>query len=723
MAPTGRPTRLALTLILAALGSCAPAPLTSPSPRAQPAARLAGESSPYLRQHADNLVAWYPWGEEAFAKAREENKPIFLSVGYSTCHWCHVMEQESFMDPAVAEQLNASFVPIKVDRETRPDIDRLYMGFLVGSTGSGGWPMSVFLTPDGKPFWAGTYLPNPARYGRPGFLDLLEEIARNWKSDPEGLTSNASEIAQRMAEASARKATSDLPNAKTQIQEALRHWREGFDTIHGGFGSAPKFPQSPVLSFLLQDGALYPKSDSQSMVLTTLDGIALGGIHDHLEGGFHRYSTDEAWRVPHFEKMLSDQAQLLSLYSRAYALTGRPLYKEAAEGIVSYLQRRLRLDKGGFASAEDADSADPASPTRHREGAFYLWTAADLERALEPSDWRRVREIFGITSEGNAGPELAGQNVLALKRPLAVDDSGLVALLSRLRKARDTRPRPARDEKVLAAWNAMTAGALAEASVALGRPELSRVARELLAYLESALVVNGELRRSSLDGKPADIPAFAQDYAEMVAAYLAVYAVDGEPAALQRAVFWQAEQDRNFLDAANGGYYETRADHGLLFREKEMQDGASLSTAGRSALNLARLYRLTGNEAYRKSYQALLRSVGHELDASPWSLPGVLAATELIDGPEESAVLVGARPRWWDLLRKGYHPQRCAHWIRNAASRQDLMSVVPFLGSLPAADAVYFCQDFRCGLPITSEAALRQRLASPFPEAGSGQKR
>lgn len=709
-------TQLTLALGLVGLIGCSPALSPAAEPSRSPAARLALESSPYLQQHADNLVEWYPWGEEAFAKARAQNKPIFLSVGYSTCHWCHVMEEESFMAPEVARALNANFVSIKVDRETRPDIDRLYMGFLVDSTGGGGWPMSVFLTPDAQPFLAGTYYPHPAKYGRMGFLELLTEVAREWGRDPDSLKASAAEIAQRMSAATLGSSSSDQPAREKTIEAALRQWTSRFDKVHGGFGPPPKFPQAPVLGFLLLHGAMFPDSDCESMALRTLKRMAQGGLHDHLEGGFHRYSTDEAWRIPHFEKMLSDQAQLLSLYSRAYLLTGDLVYKDAAQGLASYLLGRLSVAEGGLASAEDADSVDPEDPTRHREGAFYLWTEAELGQVLNVQELKLVKDLFGVTAQGNAGAgELAGRNVLALARPVEPRGADLAPVIDRLRAARDKRPRPNRDEKVLAAWNAMAAGALAEASVALSRPELLQRAKELLAYLESALVVNGRMQRSLLEGKPAQINAFAQDHAELVAAYLAVYSVDGDPSALRQALFWQARLDRDFADASHGGYFETLADHGLLFRDKERRDGALASTASRSAMNLAILFRLTGKDSYRESYQALLGSVAEELRESPWSLPGVLAALDLMEGPEQYVVLVGDRTDWWSLLRQGYHPQRRAHWLKSDSARQALSSMVPFLGSLPRAEAVYFCQNSSCGLPITQEAELRRRLAGLRP--------
>ncbi len=681
---------------------CGPRTPASEAPARTSASRLLQESSPYLRQHADNLVDWYPWGDEALAKAQAEGKPIFLSVGYSTCHWCHVMEEESFMNPEIARRLNENFVAIKVDRETRPDIDRLYMQFLVDTTGSGGWPMSVFLTPQGQPFLAGTYYPQPARAGLIGFGELLDQVAQAWTDHPGSFQAEAADIAQRMAQAARRPAHSTKPSTGL-IEGAVADFRDRFDRENGGFGSAPKFPQAPLLGFLLDYGYQHPASGAEKMALETLKAMADSGLHDRLGGGFHRYATDARWQVPHFEKMLSDQAQLLSLYSRAYALTGEVVYREAAESILGYLEARLRLPDGGYASAEDADSALPDSPDQHAEGAYYLWTEAEID-AVCGDQAAALKKAFGISRAGNAGEELAGRNLLGRG-----SGKGLEAALARLAQAQEKRPRPARDDKILSGWNAMLAGALAEASSALKRPELAQRSEALLKGLEKDLVVQGRLQRSRFKGR-SEIDGFAQDHAELVAAYLRLYAAEGRPSALLRAVHWQAEQERLFADAEHGGYFETAVGHGLLFRDKEMQDGALPCTASRSAQNLLTLHRLTGQDGYRKTYERLLQSLGEEFLKAPRALPGVLQAMDLEHGREQSVVLVGEEPGWREILQAGYHPERLQHWLRSPEDQRALASTVPFLASLPPDTAVYFCQDFACGLPLTSSEALRARL-------------
>lgn len=682
--------------------------------------RLSSEQSPYLRQHADNAVDWYPWGEEAFAKAKAEDKPVFLSVGYSTCHWCHVMEEESFLNPVVGAYLNEHFVPIKVDRETRPDIDRLYMKFLVDTTGGGGWPMSVFLTPEAQPFYAGTYFPQPAKYGRAAFLEVLETVSHQWVLNSATIKKDASNIAQQLQQVEpANSSSSDLPSPKL-IQQAVKTWKGSFDAEHGGFNGAPKFPQAPILECLLVHARTDPKSGTEKMVFKTLESMAKGGIHDQLDGGFHRYSTDANWTVPHFEKMLTDQALLLTLYARAYAWTDQEIFRTAAESTASYLDRRTRLPSGGLASAEDADSADPGDPSQHSEGAFYVWTLKEVEEVLGGGEaLTQAKAVFGVTQEGNASGdesgELAGKNVLLEADGKLWNQDPAKEARAKLLAARDRRPRPARDEKVLAGWNAMAASSLAEAGSLLSKPEWLGRSRAILELLETRMVAQGRLQRSYFEGK-ADGEAFAQDYAEIIAAYLALYAAEARPADLLRAVHWQSQLDERFADSKGGGYFETPADHGLLYRDKELSDGAIWSANSRAAVNLVTLYRLTGQENYRTTLEGLLRSVGPALKEHPENLPGILTALDLWNGEEESVVLVGVQEPWWDLISSGYHPQRVAHWLKSDLERQELAPMVSYLKELPNKSAAYVCQNFTCGLPITSLGGLRERFS---PKVGS----
>ncbi len=683
--------------------------------------RLLSEQSPYLRQHADNAVDWYPWGDEAFAKAKAENKPIFLSVGYSTCHWCHVMEEESFLNPVVGAYLNERFVPIKVDRETRPDIDRLYMQFLVATTGSGGWPMSVFLTPDAQPFYAGTYFPQPAKYGRAAFLEVLEKVSEQWGINSAAIKGDASKFTQELQDSQLQKGNSDLPSMAS-VERAVKTWQGAFDVEWGGFNGAPKFPQAPVLECLLAHARTHPNSGTEKMVFKTLEAMAKGGIHDQLGGGFHRYSTDATWTVPHFEKMLTDQALLLRLYARAFAWTGQEIFREAAQSTVSYLDRRMRLPNGGLASAEDADSAEPENPSKHSEGAFYVWTLKEIEEVLGGGEeLAPVLKAFGATEKGNAtgdqSGELSGKNVLLEADTKIWNQETLRQAREKLLSARDQRPRPARDEKVLAGWNAMAAASLAESGRLMSESAWIQRAREILETIEGSMVVDGRLRRSLFEGK-ADGEAFAQDYAELIAAYLALYAAEARPDDLERAVHWQSQLEDRFADSKGGGYFETEADHGLLYRDKELNDGALWSANSRAAVNLVTLYRLTGQESYRTTLEGLLRSVGAALKDRPENLPGILLAVDLWNGEEESVVLVGDQERWWTVISQGYHPQRVAHWLKSDVEREALAPLVGYLKELPMKNAAYVCQNFTCGLPITSLDGLRER----FPAKARPQK-
>jgi uncharacterized protein YyaL (SSP411 family) len=454
--------------------------------------RLARERSPYLLQHAHNPVDWYPWADEAFAKARSEDKPIFLSIGYSTCHWCHVMEHESFESDTIARVLNEEFVAIKVDREERPDVDRVYMTFVQATTGSGGWPMSVWLTPDLKPFYGGTYFPPSSKWGRPGFVDILQEIGRVWRTERGRVVESAEALTVRLRSMEQSAPSADVPTAAA-LDRTVQQFRDAFDPRNGGFGDAPKFPRPSELLFLLREHARVGAPQSAEMVLRTLRAMALGGMRDHIGGGFHRYSVDGGWRVPHFEKMLYDQAQLVIAFVEAAQVSGDPFYAEVAEDTLLYVMREMTDEGGGFYSAEDADSippedvrdvgeSDAAGPVPHKkEGAFYLWRADELD-ALLGEDARIVRLRFGIEPGGNAPQdppqEFTGKNLLYVARSIdeiakevnrAPDEVVDVLHGARLKmfKERLGRPRPQRDDKVLAAWNGLMIAAFARLARAL----------------------------------------------------------------------------------------------------------------------------------------------------------------------------------------------------------------------------------------------------------------
>ncbi len=435
--------------------------------------RLAHEQSPYLRQHSENPVDWFPWGEEAFAKARAEDKPIFLSIGYSTCHWCHVMERESFEDVAVAGLLNRNFVPIKVDREERPDVDRIYMTFVQATTGSGGWPMSVFLTPSLEPFFGGTYFPPDNRYGRPGFPALLEHLANAWRTDRARIVeAGANSIAQLRKMVDPARATAGLD--EKVLDSGFFAFRRAFDSTHGGFGQAPKFPRPSALNFLLRYSRRTGNEEALEMTLATLRAMAGGGMNDQLGGGFHRYSVDERWFVPHFEKMLYDQAQLAISYLEAFQITRDDFYARIARDVLDYVLRDMTHPGGGFFSAEDADSViDPLHPEEKGEGAFYVWTSGEIERILGAEEAAVFAKRFGVAADGNVHndphAEFTGRNILAIQEDTSETES-VRASKAKLLKARAARVRPYLDDKILTSWNALMISAFAKAAQILDDP-------------------------------------------------------------------------------------------------------------------------------------------------------------------------------------------------------------------------------------------------------------
>jgi uncharacterized protein len=687
-----------------------PLPQESPSTAIEPRNRLSKEKSPYLQQHADNVVDWYPWGEEAFQKAKAENKPVFLSIGYSTCHWCHVMEEESFMDPKIGDFLKKNFVSIKVDRETRPDVDAIYMNFVQETTGSGGWPLTVFLTPDGVPIHGGTYFPNPPRYNKIGFLQLIEKVSEAWKTDQKKLVEEASAFSEQIAQESRRAGSDKLPPEST-FETALQAWSGKFDPQHGGFLPAPKFPSPPDLDFMLRYAVVKGDARTKEMVLATLRGIALGGIRDHLEGGFHRYSTDAKWLVPHFEKMLYDQAQLVSLYSKAYAWEKDPLFKEAVVTTASYLDLRMRSPEGAFYSAEDADSSVPGHEEEHAEGAFYVWSLKELRENLKPEELELVKSRFGVTEEGNATGdpqgELSGKNVLFLKdQKIGASEDVLTAKLLELR---NTRPRPHRDDKILTEWNAMMAAGLADAARYLENPSYLAGAKRALKFVEDKMVVDGKLKRSYLDGA-AEVDGFAVDHAQLVNAYLRVFLAGGDAYALERAIHWQSVLDKEFWDAESGGYFDTTKNNALLYRRKTRYDGATSSTVSCTALNLTTLHAITGDKKYLDRLEATLKDGAQTLRASPGGLPGALSALYHWYGKHQSLIVVSDRPDWQRATSRVYQPERAVILVTSQDQQKRLQAFIPYLPEWTDRSAAYFCQNFTCELPLENLDEVEKRL-------------
>ncbi|HEY7058030.1 MAG TPA: thioredoxin domain-containing protein [Vicinamibacterales bacterium] len=702
--------------------------------------RLARERSPYLLQHAGNPVDWYPWGPEAFDKAKRENKPIFLSIGYSTCHWCHVMEHESFESPAVADALNADFVSIKVDREERPDVDRVYMAFVQSSTGSGGWPMTVFLTPELKPFFGGTYFPPSSRWGRPGFLDILAELARVWKQDRARVDYAAAELFDRLRSAtgtdghSRAEATIAGPEA---LDEAVEQYSRVFDRRHGGFGDAPKFPRPSELLLLLREHARTGAGAPLTMAAETLRAMALGGMRDHIGGGFHRYSVDAEWRVPHFEKMLYDQAQLVLAYLEAGQATGEEFYSAVAEDTLTYVARDLRDPRGGFYSAEDADSLAPGSDHK-REGAFYVWTDEQIG-ALLGEDAEIVRKRFGIEPGGNAPHdpqgEFTGQNLLytaqsiediSVRTGTSVD--AVAGALGRARRllfeARAKRPRPHLDDKVITSWNGMMIAAFARAArVRSARPD----ARVWLETARSAADFIGRelwdestttLLRRYRDGEAA-IDAYAEDYAALVWGLLELFQADGNLRWLEWARRLQSRQNELFWDEADAGWFSTTGrDPSVLLRLKEDYDGAEPSASSMAVLNALAFAHLTDDADARDKAGRTLARYGPRAGRAARVIPLMLTGLSAWHAGAAQIVLLGPRDRedthgLQVEMASAYLPFAITVPIESPEAQAALAGMMPFVSHMKMLDdqaTAFVCRDFACRQPVNTREALAGQL-------------
>jgi uncharacterized protein YyaL (SSP411 family) len=704
--------------------------------------RLSRERSPYLLQHAHNPVEWFAWGDEAFAKAAAESKPIFLSVGYSTCHWCHVMEHESFENDSVAAVLNQHFVSIKVDREERPDVDRVYMTFVQATTGSGGWPMSVWLTPDLKPFYGGTYFPPTSRWGRPGFVDILQEIARVWTADRDKVLDSAEAMTTQLRQVERTVATSTVPGGEALVRAVTQFW-EAFDWRHSGFGEAPKFPRPSELLFLLREYARAGNGDARDMVLKTLRAMALGGMRDHIGGGFHRYSVDSAWRVPHFEKMLYDQAQLVLTYLEAAQASGDRFYLEVAQDTLQYVMRQMTDEAGGFYSAEDADSVPPeqaADPlARKSEGAFYLWRAGEVD-ALLGEDAAIVKSRFGIEPHGNAPQdpqqEFTGKNLLYIAQ--SVDDLAertgragdeiagvLTAARLRLFAARLDRPRPHLDDKVLTSWNGLMIAAFSRMARALpglvddgraGAAPYLQAAQRAASFVRDRLWLagSGTLLRRFRAGH-AEIDAYAEDHAYLIFGLLELFQADGDPGWLEWAVTLQRRQDDLFWDEADGGWFSTTGrDRSVLLRMKEDYDGAEPTASSVSVLNLLTLSHLIDNAQWTGRVERTLKLFGARLEQIGRAVPMMAAALSTSLAGMQQVVLAGDEPARQQLARvvaRRYLPFAITIEIRDE-HRDRLATMMPFLAAMKPSSggAAYVCREFTCQAPVSDAGALEGML-------------
>ncbi|MEO5989737.1 MAG: thioredoxin domain-containing protein [Candidatus Eisenbacteria bacterium] len=693
--------------------------------------RLVHEKSPYLLQHAHNPVGWYAWGEEAFAKARSEDKPIFLSIGYSTCHWCHVMERESFEDAEVAALLDANFVPVKVDREERPDVDRLYMSAMQALGVGGGWPLNVFLTPALEPFHGGTYFPPRSRGGRMGLVELLPRVAEAWSTDRAAIVASGAQVLKvldSLAEAECEALSFE------QLADEVHDWLEqSYDASEGGFGNAPKFPSTVNLDFLLRCAQRDPiaRSGAQAMALRQLDAMLAGGIHDQLGGGFHRYSTDREWLVPHFEKMLYDQALIAGAYLDGFRASGDPRYAEAASGIFEYVARDLTSPDGAFLSAEDADSEG-------EEGCFYVWTPSEVETVLGPEDARLIAHRYGITPQGNFehGTSILFQahtlegtaHALGLRPQDAA--ARLEAARTRLLEVRSKRVRPHLDDKVLTAWNGLMIAACAQGARVLGRPELAARAEQAADFVWSHLREGGAaptgalLRRWRL-GEAAGAGQL-DDHAYYARGCLELHAATQQPRWLERALSVTNAMLARFWDDVSGGCFESPAgDPHVLVRMKDGFDGAEMAGNSVAAEVLVRLAGFTGDALLTQRAEATFAYHARRLAGNAWVMPRLLVAMDLWVHPPRHVVIVGERDA----------ADTCAlleAYTRNAmvpdalvlvdeASRASLLQVAPFAAHLPRLDGratAYVCVDRACRLPVTDPAALEQQLRSTAPAAG-----
>jgi uncharacterized protein YyaL (SSP411 family) len=681
--------------------------------------RLIHETSPYLRQHAHNPVDWFPWGEEAFEKARREDKPIFLSVGYSACHWCHVMEHECFENAQIAEVMNSLYVNIKVDREERPDVDEIYMKALTALTGSGGWPMSVFLTPQREPFFAATYLPPVRAYGRPSFPDVLVGLSEAYRNEQEKVVEQAQQLTAAVIEEG--RVDCRAPLSADILDRSLDQFRRRFDAQWGGFGGAPKFPHAGDLRLLLRQQLRLADRESLQMTTHTLDAMANGGMCDQLGGGFHRYSVDREWRVPHFEKMLYDNAQLISAYLEAYTATQNPRYAQVARAACDWALSEMQTVEGGFASSQDADSEG-------EEGRFFVWTRAELDAVLGRELAQLTAAYFDVREAGNFE---ADKNVLWTPRAastvaesLGIDVAQLDAQIAeaklKLRAARDQRVRPNTDDKVLSGWNGLMVSALAQAAQVLDEPRYLAAAVRCTSFLLGVMRQPDARLFGTYRAGKAHVNAGFDDYAFVIQALCDLYETGFDEQYIREALALSELVEERFADLEHGGYFTTGIGHEpLIARLKSTHDGALPSGAGVHALNLARLALLSGRSELRTRAEACLHALGALAERYTQAFSHLFIALDFLRQSPRELVIAGelTEPTTRALLatlRKTFRPQRVVALARRGADTE----LLPLLANkTPGADAarVYVCEDFRCLAPFDSTDSLRRALALPTP--------
>jgi len=689
--------------------------------------RLSQEKSPYLLQHAHNPVDWRPWGKEAFEEARKQNKPIFLSIGYSTCHWCHVMERESFENEAIAAILNENFICIKVDREERPDIDRIYMTYVQATTGGGGWPMSVWLTPDLKPFVGGTYFPPEDRYGRPGFPTALRRIAEAWNKDRERIVNSSENVLQQLRNETQFAPAGGLVVSQETLESGFNVFRRSFDTRRGGFGGAPKFPRPVTHNFLLRYYARTKNIEALDMVVATLHAMAKGGMNDQLGGGFHRYSVDANWFVPHFEKMLYDQAQLAISYLEAFQITGETTLADSARDIFDYVLRDMLDPEGGFYSAEDADSViDPAKPEEKGEGAFYVWTQHEIETALGQPGAKYFCRHFGVEPNGNVSEdpqhEFTGKNILFQAEPVEDGEvaASIAASKAKLLALRSKRVRPHLDDKVLTAWNGLMISAFAKGGAILSEPRYTQAARRSADFILSRLYdpKTGILLRRYRQ-QDAAIPGFLDDYAFFTQGLLDLYEADFHLPYLLSAIQLTEKQIELFEDKSGGGFFSTAVgDSSLVMRIKDDYDGAEPSGNSVVACNLLRLAQMTDRKDFREAADRLLRAFAQRLGDHPVTAPQMLAAYEFSLAKPKQVVLVGnaGLPELLSELNARFLPHKIVLLVDGEPSRKALSAYLPVIQTMSEKDGkatAYVCENYTCQLPTADPKKFAELLQTP----------
>jgi len=687
--------------------------------------RLILEASPYLLQHAHNPVNWYPWGDEAFETAKRLGRPVLLSVGYSTCHWCHVMEEESFDDQEIADYLNRNYVAIKVDREVRPDVDETYMSVVQMLTGSGGWPMTVWLTATREPFYGGTYFPprDGDRGARVGFLTVLKRLREAFDAEPLKVAAQASQIAERVRQIATGVASGRLPGP-TPLHAAFRSFGERFDAVHGGFGGAPKFPTPATLDFLLRYHRHTGNAQALAMVTLTLERMAAGGIHDHVGGGFHRYATDVAWQVPHFEKMLYDNAQLARVYLAAYQVTKREEFARVTRDVLDYVSSEMTSPEGGFYAATDADSEG-------EEGRFFVWTPAEIRAALDAPNAEAVLAYYGVTDQGN----FDGRSILHVSRPLT-EVAGVLSLAParlgelldearpRLYSARQRREPPHRDTKILAAWNGLMISALARAGVVLHEPAYLDRARAAARFVLGRMRPSGRLKRSYAGGA-AHEDAFLDDHAFLAAGLLDLYEATFDLEWLREALALQETLAREFWDAEQGGFFLTGAEREVtLVRHKPDDDGALPSGNAVALENLLRLSELTSDDQWRARADDTLRAFALRLERGPTGAPALLSALDFrLDRPKEIVIVrpAGAGDSATPLVetvRAAYLPNSVFTVATEGGEvdrQRQLIPLVEGKRALRGIATAYVCEQQVCALPTSDPKVLAAQLAKVHP--------